>query len=649
MVRLGADPSSGRPAFLTLAHLELARTRTCRRFKRLDNLGLDYNLVMSAKSETDNGHESVSDHEDSTGGEPVDSGSEAGQHGLFDLEASESDGDYDGDSSKSINELHYFPQFCRLPIELRRRVWEFFCPDLTAKARVFDMVLVRDVHFLTSIIQEYSLLAQQTLAARTMLATHRESRGIASTMFPDTLRFNEGAASLRINSKTDIISFVTPDAVRFLNDTVDPLEDVYRDSLGIVSKIAVSISPMPDVRGDTFLEALQRVLAAFPNIVTVYLEIDGAECKASDLRWCASDRANRYYLQTFEEAPGLGEDLELMICWPDLEKNRAFAEEHIRVSQEDARVMENAGYDFSAFGKYEEVVWKASSFRAEWQKGSTPTGVSVGPVEFWPMVRFWFESGVSRLDRLATWNGLPEDWDSTDDDLSTEVGSSSELDEYESEGIDDGDLDEVETSEEESDLMVQPLSDNASHLDPGEDGGLPVAQFSSPEPEPGDDQTEVSDDSEESDAGIRQRNHRRRVVLPESDDEVEADEGGVSLTSNGNGPTRAHAPVSDSEDEDDGGGGHGDDTRSEGDDDHEGQPTSLAQRLLQHRRANPIPLSESDSDSDGGAGGYHVHSEDSDAEDHDPEDVDRGDHFFLEAVEESEDNGGHDESDESDL
>ena len=591
---------------------------------------------MTAESDVDHS----SDHEGSDSGESLASSSAEDQHGLFDLEASESDGDDHWDHSDNGSELDYFPQFCRLPTELRRRVWEFFCPDLTIKARVLDITVSFSPR--TSIC-DAPFLAQQTLEARTMLAVNRDSRYMASAAFPDTLCFgDDGTASLRINSKTDILTFATNSTLEFFEKIgVDSeFSDTCRDLLGGIVNIMV-FQPTSQLDRNDFLQqaGLLKLPEVFPDIRTVYLGIDEDECKAAEVRWCASDRANQYVQTFYEEKAGICQDMTIVSCWPDLEKNRAFAEEVFCLDGLSKWPTE-----------HKEVLKKASSLRAAWQSAANFEGSSVTVAECWPMVRFWFERGMSRLERLGRWSGLPEDWDSVDDLAGTDDDHSSTNDEYESEGIDDGDIEEAESSDEEDDLIVQPVSDD---VDPEEHWSLPVAAFSSPEPDA--DETHGRDDSDESDArGQQPRKHSRRVLPSETDDEAEADEGGgVSLTNNKNGPLgrrRRRRPVlSDSEDEtkdetEDGGGQDGKNSEQhEEDDDKADPPLSLAQRLRQHREANPVPTSasDSDSDSDGEVDGYGD-EEDSDAED-DREAREEG--FFRGAAEETEEDSDRDGSD----
>ncbi|KAI6086622.1 hypothetical protein F4821DRAFT_238174 [Hypoxylon rubiginosum] len=104
---------------------------------------------------------------------------------------------------RSSSKQYSFPQFCRLPIELRRMIWQHFCPDLSRKtARIIDLELIRTAP-ITHTIFEGAGVADQTQALRAVLATHRESRYMALEFFPDTYWIREGRGLLRINEDRD--------------------------------------------------------------------------------------------------------------------------------------------------------------------------------------------------------------------------------------------------------------------------------------------------------------------------------------------------------------------------------------------------------------------------------------------------------------
>lgn len=112
-----------------------------------------------------------------------------------------------------------FPQFLDLPLELRLHIWKLFCPELHSRPRplsavrnnrprVFPVELVTDpsqTEGVPYIIRSTPLLTQQTVAARTLLAIHRESRTEAEKSFPDWFAVNNGSGIVRFNAKDDVV------------------------------------------------------------------------------------------------------------------------------------------------------------------------------------------------------------------------------------------------------------------------------------------------------------------------------------------------------------------------------------------------------------------------------------------------------------
>ncbi|KAG6227617.1 hypothetical protein E4U26_001568 [Claviceps purpurea] len=106
-----------------------------------------------------------------------------------------------------------FPQFMRLPPELRHQVWHFYCPDLSVKARVLPFKRFPSSTTMEGQIDysppadDYQDLAERTKSLRAVLSTHRESRSIAVRKYPDELVMDSasGAAVVRFRKETDVI------------------------------------------------------------------------------------------------------------------------------------------------------------------------------------------------------------------------------------------------------------------------------------------------------------------------------------------------------------------------------------------------------------------------------------------------------------
>ncbi|RYO87386.1 hypothetical protein DL764_008866 [Monosporascus ibericus] len=447
---------------------------------------------------SDRDDRTASDHEEFyESGESDESGSETVRD-LLDLEAFESGDEYDDDdgmSTESRDGYHVsFPQFCRLPIELRQRVWELFDPDLRAAVRIFD------VQSLGIKLWPTATLFQQTEPARTILEVHRESRQLALKFYPDKLPIMNGNGTLRYHKAKDIIA---------LSCISECLEwgsggwGVIADDLRDVERLAFHISLQ-------FIPVLHRFQQLpfhhFKSLKTAYTCWGAEELHSRNLKWCVSDSVQTFYLKTEEEDIGVGEDYEMIYCWPDLESHPEYAEKEVPECLRLDRFANN---------------------------GEGPG------FEICPMVVFSFDSGVQRYDRLRE-RALTDEsakWDSDSD------SDPSEEDEYESEGIDDATLDgsagaddiddgmvlydgAFEESDDENDSEISGFSRQSDGVVPVDDDEL-AARFSSLEPN--SPRHRNSDHSDSDDQPIRKNTRtKRRVVSSDSEDES-ADESSKRL------------------------------------------------------------------------------------------------------------------------
>lgn len=471
-------------------------------------------------------------------------------NGFFDMEAVESGADSDepSDASSSDDSQHVrsplplesdhirapssFPQFMQLPPELRHHIWSLFCPDLVAKSRVFEVEVNPKPRNNLGI---GAFLQQQTAPTRAVLATHRESRALALRTFPDTLPIHDGDGVVRFNKNTDLVLFDEPPR--------SILENIYYLGLGpdwgfdedLPAKDPSSVDPR-----------IQILLQTFPNLKAVYYHIEGRN--PATMPWLKADKLNFYHFQAYEEEPGLGEDLDFIFCWPDPASNAVPLEVH------DIPTPDHANEDYHD---------AASNDR------------SVGPrrLRVFELLQFDIQDAVEEFNRLMEWrhSGGELDWEAA-----TSSESDSETNEYESEGIDDEEVNvDSQGSSEDDDLAVLPSSEDESeeagsvpdHIsisssgsDMGEgEGGLPrlashivypVATFSSPETGSASSSTlenggPESSSSEESPVRIVNR-AKRRIVS--SDLEDDSDGGPASKSER---PLkRARVVLSDSEEED---------------------------------------------------------------------------------------------------
>ncbi|RYP14115.1 hypothetical protein DL767_010423 [Monosporascus sp. MG133] len=451
-------------------------------------------FAMGYSSDRDD--HTASDHEEFyESGESDESGSET-VCDLLDLEAFESGDEYDDDgmSTESHDGYHvFFPQFCRLPIELRQRVWELFDPDLRAPVRIFV------VQSLGSKLWPSATLFQQTEPARTILEVHRESRQLALKFYPDKLPIMNRHSSLRYHKARDIIalSFI-PQVLEWGSGSWGAIADDLKD----VERLAFEIDP--DSIGLHRFQLLP--FHHFKSLKTVYTCWDGEQLQSRNLRWCVSDSVRTFHLKTEEEDIDLGEDYEMIYCWPDLENHLEYAEKEV---PEGLRL-----------GRF-----------ADKGEGSG--------IEICPMVVFQSFYGIQRYHDLRerALAGENAKWDSDSESDS----DPSEEDEYESEGIDDATLDgsdgadddddglvvhdTFEESDDENDTEISGFSRQSDGVVPVDDGAVPVdddelaARFSSLEPNSPRDRN--PDHSDSDDQPVRKNTRtKRRFVSSDSEDEV---------------------------------------------------------------------------------------------------------------------------------
>ncbi|CAJ2509048.1 Uu.00g140740.m01.CDS01 [Anthostomella pinea] len=536
---------------------------------------------------------------------------------FIDMEAVESDNQSEDEFDE--REFYSFPQFCLLPIELRALIWGFFDYDLKSKGRVMQVMVME------SDLWQSAVLEQQTASARAMLATHKESRALALKSYPDTFTIRGGSAVIRCDPDQDIILLSAHQMV-----TEDSAYAITRQ-LRNIRCFAV------DDKDFRFDGEIWTALRALENVKTVYSCFEASEMKPQGLQGFVSNEANKFYVQTTEEEPGLGEDLEFLYCWTRSETSP-----------------ETAAYEFIE---------------------ANPIWAGVMGTEIWPMVRFSFEKGLRYHDRIKFATLREGEWEdkwvpgSEADSEDGSAGSDDEDDDDEDESDLDGFIvdeslgeGEESTADEVEDTVVDQSSDedhvstfngfSSPQDDTGltEDDGITAARFSSLEPDPDPAGADDSDDSvvevpppiakahkrhivsseeeedtdDDSEARKRQPRptKRARIVLSDTEDEGNSDtrdEDRKSTKKQSRGTKRQRVVLSDSEDEDSvqeispparhGGDAAEEDERSQedsddddGEEDSDEEPAkekqmSLLARIQQFRSDVPVPDSGSDAES----------------------------------------------------
>ena len=551
------------------------------------------------------------------------------EDGLLDLEAEDSK--YAPFSPIDSSALESFPQFARLPPELRQRVWEFFCPELTNKygrvvpvcAEIFD--LTGKPHWLLT--DRTTTLEQQTEPIRILAAVHHESRDLVVKRFPDTLPLHAGSdgdAEVRFNGDRDIIAIEFDHRCPIIELKSDVRRSAGPGVCDNVRHIAFNLIHPYVHDGKAiivtdFCQGMLDMLIKFPKAETAYVWVDCFTYPVNT-RWTGTSFARHYYLQTYEEEPGLGEDTEWIFCWPDTVKHP----------------------DFSKYNVIEP-------FRREVSEEYVERFDAIG-VKFAPLVSFNLDRGMDEYDRLFHENlsGMPVDEDDYRELSEDEVeiagygpntGYDTGLDEYESEGIDDSEIIEEEESSEDE-VIPQPLeaTDTIVLDDSSDDNDDEVIPPRRRQRVVGSPTSLISQD--EPVGGASSRGRKRRIVSDSDDDDSDGVQPAPKRARTGNVASAARNEDSndsdESSDESKSQSGSSDDSDDEDDDDDVPPPRlSLAERLRQFRDDNPIP-----SDEEGSSGGVSDESED-DEEDEEEDDAHGG--FIDDMAEDSEE-----ESDESD-
>ncbi|KAF4457127.1 hypothetical protein F53441_915 [Fusarium austroafricanum] len=584
-----------------------------------------------------NPHNEEDDSENESADESSDSDDDGG--GLLDTMAADSSGEESSDEEEEDEHYDmrddtsddYFHKFCQLPPELRHRVWEFFCPELCARYRVLDFQISygtarhpeAESAFVWT-VRDGIALGDQTKNLRTVFAVHKDSRALATNAFPHSLSIDagpEGDATVPFNRNSDVV---------LMNGLSCPPGRMVFHLPGFASEIKNFALGGPNILDDLSGPDVPSLLSQFTQLEYFYVNVSSTDCQKSSLAWCTSDLINRYQTQTYEHQPGLGEDLQFLWCWPDLQRHPDFARFQID--------------------------------RDTWDNLPDPLGSELERrgLKAWPMVAFEYERGLRRHEMLQTLGPDMGDSDSSDEDEEEDDDDGDngpDLDEYESDGIDDDEIVETYDPSDEEGISLasgspapapRQLSD-----DEDEDDGA-GANFSSPEPEPesapaprGRKRRVVSDSDEEEDEDVEPTAKRARTDRVVESDEEDEDEDVQDRSRQ-----RSRAIVSDDDDEDENQGGvsrkeeesdseenqqDSEEESEEESDDEDAPPKklSLAERLRLGRQENPID----ESDNDASSRTADEESEDDDDEERNP--------FMMGMADESDGEGedGYDDDD----
>ncbi|KAI0174002.1 hypothetical protein BJ166DRAFT_510818 [Pestalotiopsis sp. NC0098] len=453
--------------------------------------------------------------------------------GFLDMEAAESDSS-DSESEVSVAAEHSFPQFGRLPTELRQRVWEFFDPHMLGP-RVFSFQLVQvraTDRGNTYAIWEDPTLEQQTQPARTLLAICHESRSFARRKYPHTLPLPE-SAHIPCHHFRDIVRIVGPPDELYNQDWNATLAPVIEDFLQVALHLPAGDQDTPEVSPaeEAFMsdQIRRHLFPNFPSLRSVYKCSDEVDCQAKDIQWCALDSTNKFHVQTSRTEPD-EEDVQFMFCWPQI----------------------SGGIRLAAHAFMDDPTRQYLGMLPPVDQLDEGKGLS-------RMIQFTFDSGMERFHKIreATFNGTFDNYESSDD---SDVES--EENEYESSGIDDESIDDdMESDSEEDDLAVRdsspvdlrsPFERTSSSMERALGGPLDAADlgganFSDVESASSETADEGSSDAD--DVQPRAATSRQPRVIEDSSDETDEDDEPVPAQDTNRKRPRAQVVDSDSEDD----------------------------------------------------------------------------------------------------
>lgn len=478
--------------------------------------------------ESDSGEHYYSGSEE--GDESHESDSDDTNHGLLDLEASEGSSDPESDADQFSDGGSYteysFPKFMQLPPEIREMVWAAFCPDLGLEPRVFELHLHTvisppgAVHLPVIVhgIVAGPQLESQTALMRAITAVHRESRALGLKSAPNELSLSRGEF-MRYHEERDVL-FVSWDEEILLRGIALRFQE-----LGIEAQNLAFPSDLPDKYADDLVDLLYLL----PQTRRVFILDEEDDLYEQDYGWAAAEMVHKYRLDTDEEGEaGLVDHISRIFCWPDLDNCREFAEGNVAKSDDSV-------WWSGATGACRHRLQAPLENSRELNDDDLPAEEKAEAIErlqnieVWPMIRFNFEDGLDVFNRLENKDRSkpfePYNWVGAYDDSDTENGY---LNEYESDGIYDGPLDDVSSMDDEDQMLIQNLTqqffpphdpsnqpfDNSSEID-----DLPSANFSSDEEIEDQDPVMINSDSEdESGSQTRATRPKRRVAASDSDD-----------------------------------------------------------------------------------------------------------------------------------
>ncbi|KAL9948849.1 hypothetical protein D7B24_004948 [Verticillium nonalfalfae] len=577
-----------------------------------------------------------------------------------------------------------FPQFMRLPIELRALIWHHFCDDLNVSHRVLEFSIHRNMHGKWKAFAGSSLLARTT-ASRAMLSVYHETRNLYLGRYPHALDFSTEEAkpaTFHFNRDSDIIMISASDIDNGLEHPAPSSHADGPDAFeipGFSDRINHLGVQLPLNRGSDVDLVPYQYFLSMRNLKAVYpcFDVDAHQIHVSDLKWCFSDHAVSCHADTEEIEPGLGEDFEMIYVWHD-----PIAECDEEGDCSPVTAYTGLGPLRESLVHFDEDEFDELSEEA--RLATLKETDRLGAIMLCPMRLFSGNSHDALLNVLRQARLPDGTWDEEllgrfmgDDDVAE---PDSFLDNYDSDGIDDATVPEPETDDDEG----SGIEDDTLAIELAQGWTGSSAGFS---PVEGEIQTldhsvyTIHDSSEEDEADISEeeeaaspprsptkRIRGRQIIEDDSDEDVAGDESVMEIAAPEPSRSKKRSRVILSEDEDEEESavqsrpakrarpvviddeeeeeeeseieevaqkirGRGSSTRApvvlsdseeeESDDEDEDEPPktlSLAERLRLHREANPIDDSEEGSGSEEEENDY-TRGTDEDDSDRDSDDL----------------------------
>lgn len=380
-----------------------------------------------------------------------DSDDESKEHdGFLDDEASEAESDLESDQFYEQSTTLYpdtLHSFMRLPIELREMIWKQFCPDLSNNPRVFELNFDGKWPIFAPQIES------QTEPLRRVLAIHQESRKIGHKFAPHLIQLPHDNGVAPCHMERDIV---------LVDWKFDHRYCPGEDELMMLAEVAPGLQNLAVQAGVTLFDGgpdLDRLY----SLRNVFVAQDADMIPTIGLTWCLSDNVHSYHVVHAEDVGnGLTQDLDMHFYWPDPEKHgesgerrfssRSFGslqfdEEGYAVNDKGERIENNSsrhsstsnwGYEIARLREWLDPLHAMHQTSAQQSRsGSSEPEIAQGPdsgpagheedgpetdeqsslpqpqrISVWPLARFEFADGVSRLEAMKAWSKPWEEWES---------------------------------------------------------------------------------------------------------------------------------------------------------------------------------------------------------------------------------------------